>query len=141
MSPEPLAIFVYGTLKQGEVRERCWPRPPVSVESATACGALYDLGSYPALVEGQDTVAGELWTLEPADMQATLAALDRVEGFAGQPDDWYRRVVIECQTDTAVVRAWTYRFAQPDRLHDQQRIAPNNQGVCVWSGNPPITDD
>src|SRR5438128_903725 len=24
--PEPTAIFVYGTLKRGQVREKCWPR-------------------------------------------------------------------------------------------------------------------
>jgi gamma-glutamylcyclotransferase (GGCT)/AIG2-like uncharacterized protein YtfP len=53
-------VFVYGTLQRGGVRERCWPRKPIYVEVARVRGALYDLGPYPALVEGSDFVAGEL---------------------------------------------------------------------------------
>src|SRR5262245_31105020 len=110
MVSEPNAVFVYGTLKRGQVRERCWPRPPISVEPATVHWALYDLGPYPALVAGDDTVAGELWHLAPGDMQATLAALDRVEGFGGKEDDLYRRVIVECETTTGSTRAWTYQL-------------------------------
>ena len=65
---DPCYIFVYGTLKRGEVRETSWPRQPVSIEWGTLAGRLHDLGPYPALVEGEDKVLGELWQVEPADL-------------------------------------------------------------------------
>jgi gamma-glutamylcyclotransferase (GGCT)/AIG2-like uncharacterized protein YtfP len=131
------AIFVYGTLKRGQSRERCWPRAPLTVEPATVRGALYDLGPYPALVQGDDLVAGELWHLAPADLAVTLAELDRVEGHSGRADDLYHRVTITCQTAAGPLAAWMYLFAQTSRLKPMQRIAPNHAGVCQW----PLTPD
>jgi gamma-glutamylcyclotransferase (GGCT)/AIG2-like uncharacterized protein YtfP len=132
MISEPTAVFVYGTLKRGEFRERCWPRPPISIELATTGGALYDLGPYPALVAGDDTVAGELWQIAPDDIEETLVALDRVEGFAGTSDDLYRRVIVECQTAAGSTRAWTYQLASVAALHTARRILPNDRRLCVW---------
>jgi len=132
MGSEPTAIFVYGTLKRGEVREQCWPVRPISVEPATVRGALYDLGPYPALIAGNDTVAGELWHIAPRDIEATLVALDRVEGFAGKEDDLYRRVIVECETATGSTLAWTYHLANAAMLHEAKRILPSGCGVCVW---------
>src|SRR5438093_3247250 len=51
MEQEALPVFVYGTLKRGEERARCWPRSPERVVPATTQGRLYDLGTYPALVQ------------------------------------------------------------------------------------------
>src|SRR5262245_58510105 len=104
-------VFVYGTLKRGEVREKCWPRQPLSLEPATVRGCLYDLGPYPALVEGDDTVAGELWEFSQLDIPPTLAALDEVEGYRGLEDDEYRRVITLCQTSAGPVTAWTYLYS------------------------------
>lgn len=135
MSSEPTAIFVYGTLQRGEVRERLWPRPPVSIEPATVRGALYDLGPYPALVPGEDTVGGELWHIAAEDIGVTLAALDRVEDYADRPDDLYRRVIVECQTATGRVPAWTYQLARTDLVRSARRIAPDQHGICTWTGH------
>jgi len=129
----PVAVFVYGTLKRGEVREWCWPASPIAVEPATVRGALYDLGPYPALIVGMDTVAGELWQFVPGDMPATLIALDRVEGFAGQDDDLYRRVIVDCKTAAGSTRAWTYELAKAELLITARRIFPNDRDVCIWS--------
>lgn len=126
-------MFVYGTLKRGEAREQCWPRRPSKVEAATVCGALYDLGPYPALVAGDETITGELWHFHPGDMDVTLAALDRVEGFRGSDDDLYERVVIECQTVTGGVQAWTYLYARARDLTDAQRVLRDAAGLCRWS--------
>jgi gamma-glutamylcyclotransferase (GGCT)/AIG2-like uncharacterized protein YtfP len=132
---EPHSIFVYGTLKRGQVRERCWPRRPTAVESATVRGALYDLGKYPALIAGEDTITGELWHLSPDDLAETLTVLDRVEGFAGRSDDLYRREIIDCHTAAGSEAAWTYVFFQAHRLLESQRIQPDKRGLCRW---PPI---
>lgn len=125
MNEPALPIFVYGTLQRGQCREPCWPRMPLRVEPATVRGALYDLGPYPALADGDDTIAGELWHLGEGDLPVTLAALDRVEGFAGQANDLYHRVTITCQTAGRPVEAWTYRYARPGHLKPSQRILPN----------------
>jgi len=129
---QPSAIFVYGTLKRGGVREKCWPTKPLNIEPATVQGALYDLGPYPGLASGADLVAGELWHFAEDDMPATLAALDEVEGYSGAADDWYRRTIIECRTSSGIVLAWTYLYARTNELQDSQRIRPNANGSCQW---------
>src|SRR5687768_17088800 len=58
MSESISAVFVYGTLKQGDVRAHLWPRPPQSIEPAVIRGRMHDLGPYPALVDGGDPIAG-----------------------------------------------------------------------------------
>jgi gamma-glutamylcyclotransferase (GGCT)/AIG2-like uncharacterized protein YtfP len=133
MSLSPTAIFVYGTLRRGGVRERCWPQEPLRVEAATVRGCLYDLGPYPALVEGGDLIGGELWHFRGKDLPATLAALDEVEGYYGTAEDLYRRAVIECRAGGGTVRAWTYLYARASELTEVQRVRPNAEGVCVWS--------
>jgi gamma-glutamylcyclotransferase (GGCT)/AIG2-like uncharacterized protein YtfP len=126
-------VFVYGTLKRGGCRERCWPRQPLRVEPATAHGTWYDLGPYPALAEGDDSIAGEVWHLAPEDIEPTLVELDRVEGFRGQANDLYLRVTTTCQTSAGPVEAWTYRFACTSDLKPNQRIAPDPAtGQCRW---------
>jgi len=129
---QPGGVFVYGTLKRGQVRERCWPRRPLAVDPATVLGALYDLGPYPALVAGSDRVGGEVWRFGAEDMEATLAALDEVEGYNGDGNDWYRRVVIECHTASGVVQAWTYLYARMYELQVSRRIGGDSSGVCHW---------
>jgi gamma-glutamylcyclotransferase (GGCT)/AIG2-like uncharacterized protein YtfP len=96
------AIFVYGTLKRGEVRERCWPRKPLDVVPAVTQGALYDLGRYPALVVGDDDVSGEVWRLANEDVAVTLEALDEIEGWNGQENDEYRRAAVPCQWERSM---------------------------------------
>jgi gamma-glutamylcyclotransferase (GGCT)/AIG2-like uncharacterized protein YtfP len=132
-------VFVYGTLKRGEARVRFWPRRPQVIEPATVRGELYDLGDYPALIAGDDVVAGEVWQFAAADLPETLAVLDRIEGYANRPDDLYRREVIDCSTPAGTVSAWTYRYARLDRPQPSQRIAPDLDGLCRWSRpNAPV---
>jgi gamma-glutamylcyclotransferase (GGCT)/AIG2-like uncharacterized protein YtfP len=125
-------VFVYGTLKRGECRERSWLRRPLAVEAAWTLGRLYDLGPYPALVEGTDRVLGELWRFVPEDMDETLRVLDGIEGFDDQPHDFYRREVVECTTEAGiVVSAFTYVYARP--LPDGARLlTANASGFSVW---------
>ena len=65
-------------------------------------------------------------------MPATLEALDEVEGYSGGADDWYRRIMIECQTLSGVVQALTYLYARTAELRDSQRIKYAARGVCQW---------
>ena len=128
-------VFVYGTLKTGQARERMWPRKPVSISVATTGGVLYNLGPYPAMTAGADIVRGEAWEFEAGDLDATLKALDGIEGYRDQPDDLYKRVVIECEIRFAKleaagrVSAYTYHYAH--ELEKSQRVPPVG-GVCEW---------
>jgi gamma-glutamylcyclotransferase (GGCT)/AIG2-like uncharacterized protein YtfP len=132
-NPEPLPIFVYGTLKRGGCRARFWPYPPLSIEPATVRGTLYDLGPYPALVPGEGWVRGELWRLRAEHVAPTLAALDAVEGYSVSPGDLYLRVVVECRTaDGGTCRAYAYQYAQPQRVPPDRAVPPDASGCCEW---------
>ena len=135
----PQAVFVYGTLKRGQSREKSWPRMPLSVTTAMVRGHLYDLGRYPGLIDGGDVVAGELWSFSTADMPPTLAVLDEIEGIFGQDDDEYRRVIVECLISNQELPAWTYFYARRAAVMSAQRIMPNNHGLCEWRSPPLAT--
>jgi gamma-glutamylcyclotransferase (GGCT)/AIG2-like uncharacterized protein YtfP len=142
MNVLPPAVFVYGTLKRGGERERCWPRRPLSVEPATVLARLYDLGPYPALLpaesQDQDVVLGELWSFAVADMEATLRALDDVECFGVDDVDLYVRRVVACTTlDGAVVGAHCYFLADPREAERSRRVRPDARGYCQWSRAAP----
>jgi gamma-glutamylcyclotransferase (GGCT)/AIG2-like uncharacterized protein YtfP len=129
-----LPIFVYGTLKRGEVRERMWPRGAVSIEEATARGRLYDLGTYPALVDGDDVIRGELWHVSAEDFQMTLDVLDAIECYGNDEVDLYVRRIIECRTlGGEPRRAYTYFFANPNELDGVPVVSPDADGFCRWS--------
>ncbi|HID22528.1 MAG TPA: gamma-glutamylcyclotransferase, partial [Planctomycetaceae bacterium] len=115
MSEPVHALFVYGTLMRGGSRQRLWPRRPQRIERAQVRGVLYDLGPYPAMVEGDGQVGGELWEFAAADMAATLDRLDHIEGYVpGDPDSLYARRIIRCQTESrAAALAFCYFFAKP----------------------------
>ena len=125
------SIFVYGTLKRGQVRAPLWPHRPVSVVPGKIRGELYDLGPYPALARGNDWVGGEIWSFLPNQMEATLRVLDEVEELHDQPDDLYRRIVVEChKPDDSIVPAFAYLYAMP--LHRAKRVSPGTDGICIW---------
>ena len=140
-------VFVYGTLKRGECREELWPHRPRQVLQAAVAGALYDLGTYPALLVGEDRVAGELWTFPTVVMAETLMALDAIEGYQqGDCPDLYRRTILRCAVEpgdgsqsgesglSSDRFAWVYLFAQPAPLQEHQRILPDADGYCRWTG-------
>jgi gamma-glutamylcyclotransferase (GGCT)/AIG2-like uncharacterized protein YtfP len=117
-------IFVYGTLKRGGVRQRCWPHSPVRIDEATIRAALYDLGPYPAIGRGDDLVAGEVWEIEAAHLEETLEALDVVEGFRQSDDNLYVRRLVQCQlANGRQITAWTYYFGDEAKLTSSLRIA------------------
>jgi gamma-glutamylcyclotransferase (GGCT)/AIG2-like uncharacterized protein YtfP len=153
----PFAIFVYGTLKREQLRGRLWPRPALSIEPAIANGTLYDLGSYPGLVGGDQLVLGEVWTFRCDDLQETLLVLDRIEGFDPKSDtgEYVRRVIqvevlpashasnaaasasreTEPEEDSTL-SAWTYLYNDPLRLRLARRIEAWTEAaghwVCQW---------
>src|SRR5262245_20476716 len=123
---EHLPFFVYGTLKRGGVREQCWPFPPRRVDPAFTRGVLYDLGPYPALADGADSVQGELWQIDAKHLARTIDELDQVEGYRGAADDLYvRRVITVTLADGTAHRAYAYFLADVSTLKESQRVRPN----------------
>lgn len=133
---EHLPIFVYGTLKRGEERARCWPHAPTSVIPATTLGTLYDLGPYPALTEGSDTVAGELWFIELSALRETLRVLDEIECYGNADVDLYERRIVPCHDmEGNLFRAYTYFLADRTQLNSARRPAPDRRGLYSWNRN------
>jgi gamma-glutamylcyclotransferase (GGCT)/AIG2-like uncharacterized protein YtfP len=132
-------FFVYGTLKRGECREKCWPRPPLQVESAWVRGELYDTGPYPALRPGNDPVLGEVWSYPAHDLAIVTRVLDEIEEYCeGRIGNLYTRETIECQTfDGRQFIAQTYVYAQTiDRPTFQRRLPTvdvGGQRFAYWT--------
>ena len=106
-------LFVYGTLRPGEVR---WPfLEPFVVDEGhddSARGTLFDTGlGYPAALFAHDgaPISGRTYGLLEATLDRALAELDRVEGAVR---GLYERIVVTTGTG---VRAWAYQFgSDPD---------------------------
>ena len=108
MMPTALdALFVYGTLRRGDVR---WSflEPYVLDDGVddTVGGALFDTGlGYPAAVfDGSGTIAGTTYRLAPDRLDEALRVLDDEEDTVL---GLYRRV--EVLTGRGL-RAWTYQY-------------------------------
>lgn len=113
--PSISTLFVYGTLKVGQCRERCWPRQPVEIRAAWTYGELYDTGPYPALFPGDDMVAGQAWLFDPADLPAVLEQLDAIEEYrpGHEATNLYNRQVIECfDRNGDSLKSYTYIYAR-----------------------------
>jgi gamma-glutamylcyclotransferase (GGCT)/AIG2-like uncharacterized protein YtfP len=100
-------LFVYGTLRPGDVRWRILE--PFVVDDGfddTVPGALYDTGhDYPAARFGpRGTIHGRTFGLFAASLERCLAVLDEVEGTVA---GLYHRVLL---TTDRGVRAWAYEY-------------------------------
>ena len=128
------SIFVYGTLRRGQCRENQWPCRARSIVRAFVSAKLYDLGPYPAIVEGQDAVAGERWDLAPEDLAKTFFVLDQIEGFVeGRTCNLYERRIIEthssCQLcDEKPALAFAYFMLETRLPKSASYLSPEHLG-------------
>lgn len=103
-------IFVYGALMRSfDLHHHLAGASYVT--GATARGALYVVGPYPGMVEGNGAVRGELYTSD--DPAVVLEILDEVEGYdALDPDaSEYVRVKRDVRRDDGRdVPAWLYLY-------------------------------
>ena len=96
-------VFVYGTLRQGEVNH-------YFLETARFLGGhttqahykMFSLGTYPAVVSGgPDSIVGEVYQVDGR----TMCQLDGLEGY---PHAYTRRLL-----PTPWGRAWIYLYREP----------------------------
>ena len=129
-----LNVFVYGTLKPGEVNYQHYCAGKVVEEqSAIAFGQLYDLPlGYPAMTVGESPVHGFLLTF--ADRSA-LTALDELEDYNPNRlphENEYERQQIEIYNLSAqsLGRAWVYLMTS----EQVQRLGGVLMRSGWWSG-------
>lgn len=112
-NPEPqFPFFFYGTLRRGQVNYMLIRGRTVSEFPAISSHkALYSLGSFPFMTEGDGTVHGELVTFHRHTYHEITEILDQLEGYRPEvPSEcFYRRVlipVVDHQGQPAC--AWAY---------------------------------
>lgn len=101
MAQDATLLFIYGTLKRGDVRAPLLEgQQYLGVAQTTALYRLFNVGTYPALVEAEPiklpgrSIVGELWQVD----NECLARLDEEEGV--DEGLYERRVIelVECET-------------------------------------------
>lgn len=78
-----IPVFVYGSLREGLYNyERILDGKTTSIVNATLEGyKMLDLGSFPGIIAGENTIIGEVMNINPAVYLKTLQILDRLEGY------------------------------------------------------------
>ncbi len=116
---ELLKIFVYGSLKPGEINYNYYcDGKVIEIIEANIRGKLFDLPlGYPAAVEGEGKIEGFLYTFHQLDI---LASIDELEGYQASrslnENEYYRKVVpIYDSKDGFLTEAWTY-FMTPEKV-------------------------
>jgi gamma-glutamylcyclotransferase (GGCT)/AIG2-like uncharacterized protein YtfP len=106
-------LFVYGTLRRGAGSD--WAlrleQDAEHAGPAITLGHLYDLGEYPGLVEGSDSVTGDLYGVSAG----LLAELDDYEGAE------FQRISTWARCGAGHYECWVYQYA--GNLSGQPRIA------------------
>ncbi|KJY82020.1 gamma-glutamylcyclotransferase [Vibrio galatheae] len=98
-------VFVYGTLRYGQVNHYLLEQSQWLGNHATPpIYALYDLGAYPAVIEGHSVIYGEVYQVD----EHTLQQLDLLEDVPVT----YRRE----QVETPFGPAWMYVYQQSNQL-------------------------
>lgn len=90
--PTARHVFVYGTLRRGDVRDITRLQPaPRFIGYASVPGQLYHLGSYPGVVLGGDIeVKGEIYAITP-ELERTLDEIEEV--WPQQTGEYTKRVI------------------------------------------------
>ncbi|MBU9713431.1 gamma-glutamylcyclotransferase family protein [Evansella tamaricis] len=100
-------VFVYGTLRKGEVNHHFLTSANLLSDEAWTTGTLYDTGlGYPALLEkGTDHIYGEIYEVD----DEVLASLDVLEGYeVDGSENLYERKKILLNNDNEHTEAFTY---------------------------------
>lgn len=118
------AVFVYGTLLQGECRGGLMlAANPLRIVPARSPGRLVDFGDYPGLLPARRSgqwVYGEF--VEFGEIGALLTQLDAVEEYRPEAEArsmYLRRVVPVVLEDGTDGLAWAYIYNRP---YDPRRI-------------------
>lgn len=107
-SDSPRYVFVYGTLRRGEVNDINELQPaPGFVGHSSLLGTLYPMGWYPGLVLGGVVpVVGEVYSVTPR----LEARLDEIEGLLPEPTGEYTKRDMQVDVDGRMVDCFVYEI-------------------------------
>jgi len=99
-APATRHVFVYGTLRRGDVRDITHLQPaPQFIGMGSVAGVLYDLGPYPGLLlGGAARVVGEVYLIS-AELERLLDQIEEV--WPQQTGEYSRREVAVQMHDAA----------------------------------------
>lgn len=117
--PQEQHVFVYGTLRRGEINDINRLRPaPRLLGGARIRGALYDLGPYPGVIlGGEGWVQGEVYAITPMLEQQ----LDVIEEVAPVSSGEYTRRHLEVEAAGRTLRCLVYEI-HPSRVQGRRLI-------------------
>ena len=129
-----MKVFVYGTLLKGMSRSHT-----MSASEFEGLGmikaSLYDLGSYPGIVESNASVFGEVYDISPS----TLLALDHIEGYdENYPEQslYIRKEInVALLNDGSSIKAFTY-FYNDSNLDGFYKIVSGDYRRHILSTKP-----
>ena len=100
-------LFVYGTLMSTNRSNRAYLDDAEYLGKFTLNGyELYDLGSYPGIVEGNDKVKGELYAV-------SIDKLDDIDRYEGEGFLYTRKMVQILGEGNEKLNAYTYVYNKP----------------------------
>ena len=115
---EALPLFVYGTLREGFHNYEAYLEPYIQEKHPARIGSVslmhIQAAGYPVILPGDGEVTGELVWLN--DFAGALPALDRLEGYNGDPrSSTYVRLVKQVHdlTTDETIDAYVYWFNRP----------------------------
>lgn len=115
---EEKKVFVYGSLREGFFNYDKYLKNKVSPASlGEVKGKLFHLPhkGYPALLDGEDTVIGEIMELK--DFHETIIPLDEMEGYLSFEDtsnNEYTRITMEVKNinTNTVETCYVYKYVE-----------------------------
>ena len=116
-----IKVFVYGTLRRGELRNRVLQSSEFLGDTKTApIFTMLHLGAYPGVIKrGETPIIGELYSID----ESTLRDLDRIEGHP----TFYKREVVGLDNGES---AWMYLLAPTySATADMRSIIKNGDWV------------
>lgn len=105
-------IFVYGTLMTGGDEHTF----------GTIKGSMYTNGRYPFIIEGNDTIMGEVQDFTNNDEEEWLSTLALLDEYEGVEHNLYLRLPTMVTTSTGEVLAWVYIFVDEDSAKKMYHI-------------------
>lgn len=96
-------IFVYGSLREGFFNYNKYLDGKVlnKRDAKLENMRLYhmDYKGYPAIIHGDETVLGEIITINEYDYESTMKAVDEMEGFISEnnPENEYHKIILEVE--------------------------------------------
>ncbi|MGL5080256.1 MAG: gamma-glutamylcyclotransferase family protein [Microcoleaceae cyanobacterium] len=109
---EPIHVFVYGTLKPGEINyQRYCAHRQVQSQSAIAQGRLFNLSlGYPAMTQGEAIIQGVVLTFTDRQL---LTELDELEGYhpnhTVEENEYHRQqILVYTPEGQGLGQVWAY---------------------------------